>query len=142
VHLIDEDGDEVTWNRESNPAESDYTYEDIPDTDFSDNAKSGEYLTISRPDGENQGTITISNTIDYHAFLGLYTLELRGHHQDQMVYAEIEHFGYNCEITVSLDVPTPIDYYLSTGPATSDFTLSIAQEEYCAWPDEYTLACE
>lgn len=80
VHLLDQDGNEVTWNRESNPAEFTYPYADISNTEFSDIDPSDEYLTISRPEGENPGYVTISNTAYYQKFVGFYTLELRGYH--------------------------------------------------------------
>jgi len=57
-------------------------YEPIPDSKYSVNSASSEYLTISRPENGNLGTITISNTGGLETFVDSYTLELRAHHQD------------------------------------------------------------
>ncbi len=83
VHLLTVSTEtEVTWNRESTGATPPvgYTYEEVPDSDFSSNAKSDEYLTITRPTGDDKGTIVIENTDDLDSFVGSYYLELRAHH--------------------------------------------------------------
>jgi len=84
VHLIStgENPTELTWNRESTSASapSGVSYPYIADTEFSSNAKSSEYLSITRPDGVDKGTVTISNTGDLDTYVGSYTLEVRGQH--------------------------------------------------------------
>lgn len=80
VHLLDMGDNEVTWNREDNPLTHTPAYTAIPDSTFSSNAPSSEYLTISRPDG-GAGSITISNTGALTDFVGSYKLQLRAHHQ-------------------------------------------------------------
>lgn len=73
---------ELTWNRESTSATapSGGSYPDIADTVFSSNAKSSEYLSITRPESGAKGTVTISNTGDLDTYVGSYTLEVRGQH--------------------------------------------------------------
>jgi len=84
VHLIStgDNPTELTWNRESTSASapSGGSYPDIADTVFSSNAKSSEYLSITRPEGVDKGTVTISNTGDLDTYVGSYTLEVRGQH--------------------------------------------------------------
>jgi hypothetical protein len=121
VHLLTADADEteVTWNRESNPlVGSPYAYDVTPDSDYSSNAKSSEYLSIVRPDG-GRGTITISNTGALDTFVGSYFLELRAHHQGVTTTKRLTHVGFNCDITIGYDTTTPIVRYLSTNPATT-----------------------
>jgi hypothetical protein len=57
VHLLTAStSTEVTWNRESNPlVGSPYSYASVPDSVFSSNVPSSEYLTITRPDGVTAG---------------------------------------------------------------------------------------
>ncbi len=72
---------EITWNRESSSATApdSLTYPDLPDSYFSSNAKSSEYLTITRP-VSGVGTIVIDNTGALDTYVGSYTLELRATH--------------------------------------------------------------
>jgi hypothetical protein len=143
VHLLTADASEteVTWNRESNPlVGSPYAYDVTPDSDYSSNAKSSEYLSIVRPDG-GRGTITISNTGALDTFVGSYFLELRAHHQGVTTTKRLTHVGFNCDITIGYDTTTPIVRYLSTNPATTqDLSISVASAN-CPALATYTATC-
>jgi len=82
VHMIStSDSSEVTWNREDNPASYtpaiDYTQND---SEFSAQASSNEYLTISRPANGADGTVTLTQPSDLEAFVGSFNIEIRAHH--------------------------------------------------------------
>jgi len=96
VHLLSMEDVEVTWNREDNPLVNVPPYDAVPDSDFSSQPPSSEYLTISRPEGSTRGTITISNTGGLETYVDSYKLQLRAHHQDVVSTYPMTHTVYNC----------------------------------------------
>jgi len=116
-------------------------YDSVPDSTFSSNTASSEYLTISRPENGNLGTITISNVAPLQDFVGSYYLELRAHHQGVTTIKRVSHTGYDCDITVGYDTSNSIIYYLGTGALDTDLQVSVENSELCPAPDAYSLLC-
>jgi len=83
VHLLDLEGNEVTWNREDNPATYDPAYAPILNETFSELYEpSDELLTISRPTEGNPGFVSVFNGGPIDTFVGSYILQVRGNHQN------------------------------------------------------------
>lgn len=117
---------------------SDPAYDAVADSVFSSNAKSSEYLTISRPDG-GRGTVTISNTGGLDTFVGSYYLEIRATHQDVTTVKRLTHTGYKCDITYTVDSST-FNYNLGTGSATYTINLSY-NTALCPAIDSSRIVC-
>lgn len=75
VHLFDLEGNEVTWNREDNPAAFDPPYAEILNSTFSETLEpSDDLLRISRPTDTNPGFVKVFNGGPIDSFVGSYKL--------------------------------------------------------------------